>query len=68
MMSCLIKLGADPLLANTSGRTPMQLLALKVTMATKLCVCVCIYSVYKYYEISILLSLYSVSRQNMREQ
>ena len=30
MMSCLIKLGADPLLANISGRSPVQLLALKV--------------------------------------
>jgi hypothetical protein len=29
MMSCLIKLGADPLLPNTAGRTPVQLLALK---------------------------------------
>lgn len=31
MMSSLIKLGADPMFANSSGRTPMQLLALKVT-------------------------------------
>ena len=30
MMSHLIKLGADPLLANTAGRTAVQLLALKV--------------------------------------
>jgi hypothetical protein len=29
MMSHLIKLGADPLLGNTAGRTPVQLLALK---------------------------------------